>query len=458
MTDYTPFTPSGENNPYNPTPNEESQTADHNASATPSEPLHENSAFEPHDEVVIEQPAPPTPPVYSQQPPYMYTPPVQQYPYNLSPGKQKKAKKPKNSANRKMAAVICVCLLGSGAFGFGGTLLANRIASGSPGGAGSSGSPVIYQSTRSPSGETGEEMTVKDVAAIAKQSVVEIRTESLSTNPFLREMVTEGAGSGVILSEDGYIITNNHVIDGASTITLSLSDGTEYTAELIGKDSKTDLAILKIAATGLPAAVLGTSSNLQTGEAAIAVGNPLGELGGTVTEGIISALDREITIDGETMNLLQTSAAINPGNSGGGLFNMYGELVGIVNAKSSGTDIEGLGFAIPIDTAKEVIDDIISNGYVTGRVEAGFSLLEVTDAMTARMYGVSTLGLYIMESKSADFQRGDRIIAMDGKEIADVAGFKDLLEDHSVGDVVQITVIRDGATQTISLTLGEKTQ
>ncbi|MDR1629322.1 MAG: trypsin-like peptidase domain-containing protein [Oscillospiraceae bacterium] len=475
MDDYnnTPFTPSNDSDHLTPAPEQEQQAGENNTSvfeekSAAQEPRHtsfESNTLSPQNEVTVEPPTQPAQPVFNRQQ-YPYSPPQQypyaqplqpQSPYAFVPNKKKKPKKAKNPANKKMAAFLCVCLLGSGAFGFGGNYLANELRSNASDGT-TSGSPVVYQSTRSPSGDTGEALAIKDVAAIAKQSVVEIRTESLSTNPFLREMVTEGAGSGVILTVDGYIITNNHVIDGANTISVSLSDGTEYTAELIGKDSKTDLAIIKIAATGLTAAVLGNSADLETGDTAIAVGNPLGELGGTVTEGIISALDREITIDGETMNLLQTSAAINPGNSGGGLFNIYGELVGIVNAKSSGTDIEGLGFAIPIDSAKQVIEDIIKNGYVTGRVEAGFSLLEVSDAMTARMYGVNTLGLYIMESKSADFLRGDRIISMDGKEIADVAGFKALLEDHSVGDVVEITVIRDGVTKTVSLTLGEKTQ
>lgn len=188
-------------------------------------------------------------------------------------------------------------------------------------------------------------LVVIDLADIVDEtspSVVEVFTETKQVSNWFQEYVTEGAGSGVVLSEDGYIVTNHHVIDGANTIKVRLSNGQAYTATLTGTDEKTDLAVLKINASGLKAAKLTDSTTVRVGDFVIAIGNPLGELGGTVTEGIISAKDREITIDGETMTLLQTSAAVNPGNSGGGLFNLSGELVGVVNAKSSGNDIEGL--------------------------------------------------------------------------------------------------------------------
>lgn len=269
------------------------------------------------------------------------------------------------------------------------------------------------------------------------------------------QLISTGAGSGVIVSTDGYIVTNNHVIEDAQTITVRLSDGIEYKATLVGTDSKTDLAVIKIDAEDLPPAVLGDSSSLVVGQSAVAIGNPLGELGGTVTQGIISALDREITIDGETMSLLQTDTAINPGNSGGGLFNLYGELIGIVNAKSSGSDIEGLGFAIPVNTAKTVIEEIIVNGYVTGRISTGLTLVDIQDTGTAMSYRVSKLGLYISGSTSSDFQSGDIITAIDGKSVGSLSDYNSILGSYKVGDTIEITVSRSGRSITASLVLTE---
>jgi serine protease Do len=188
----------------------------------------------------------------------------------------------------------------------------------------------------------GTQLSTSEVASLTSDSVVEITTETVTTDSWMQQYVTNGAGSGVIVTQDGYIVTNNHVIDGASKISVRLKNGTTYTASLIGSDSKTDVALLKIGATGLKPVVLGNSESLKVGDTAIAIGNPLGQLGGTVTEGIISALDRELVIKGKKMSLLQTDAAINPGNSGGGLFNNKGELIGIVVAKSSGSDVEAL--------------------------------------------------------------------------------------------------------------------
>lgn len=211
---------------------------------------------------------------------------------------------------------------------------------------------------------TSDLLTIPEVAAAVKPTVVEITTETAMSYRYGRgrmvgQYISEGAGSGVILTEDGYIATNYHVINGANSVTVRLSDGTEYPASVIGASEMDDLAVLKIDASALTPAVMGDSSNLLVGDGAVAVGNPLGELGGTVTDGIISALDREITLDGVSMTLLQTSAAINPGNSGGGLFNLRGELIGIVNAKSAGSEIEGLGFAIPINAAQPILERII---------------------------------------------------------------------------------------------------
>lgn len=302
---------------------------------------------------------------------------------------------------------------------------------------------------------SGESLSVAGIASHALDSVVEITTETVSTGARMKQYVSEGAGSGVIISKDGYIVTNHHVIDGASKISVKTTDKKSYTATLIGKDAKTDIAVIKIKADNLQPAVYGDSSSLVVGELAVAIGNPLGELGGTVTEGIISALNRDIVIDGETMNLLQTSAAINPGNSGGGLFNEHGELIGIVNAKSSGSGIEGLGFAIPINTAIQVINDIIDFGYVQGRIDTGLKLLDISDAQTARIYRVQTTGLYIQQvsDNSSEFKAGDRIISVEGIQVNNFAKFKEIIDKHKVGDTLSTVVNRGRSNFQINLTL-----
>lgn len=303
-------------------------------------------------------------------------------------------------------------------------------------------------------------LVVIDLAGIADSaapSVVEVFTETKQVSSWFQEYVTEGAESGVVLSEDGYIVTNHHVIDGANTIKVRLSDGQTYTAALTGTDAKTDLAVLKINASGLITAKLADSSAVRVGDFVIAIGNPLGELGGTVTEGIISAKDREITIDGEAMTLLQTSAAVNPGNSGGGLFNLDGELVGVVNAKSSGDDIEGLAFAIPADTVKEIVQELIQYGYVTGRPQLGISVSQITKPGMGWQTYYSTPGLYVTQS-SADngLKAGDRIIQIDGTAINNAADVSTVLDRHSVGDVVKVVVSRSGKETAISVKLTEQ--
>ena len=203
-------------------------------------------------------------------------------------------------------------------------------------------------------------LSVAEVVKNVADTVVEITTTNVVTDRFYGQYVTSGAGSGVIISENGYIITNHHVIDGARTITVRLTDGSEFSAKLVGSDADTDIAVLKIQATGLSYAVMGSSASLVVGQEVVAIGNPLGSLGGTVTDGIISALDRTVVVDGHKMTLMQTNAAINPGNSGGGLFNRAGELIGIVNAKQADTGIEGLGFAVPIDVAWASAEAIVN--------------------------------------------------------------------------------------------------
>jgi len=314
-------------------------------------------------------------------------------------------------------------------------------------------------------GYTGGVLSVQEIAALASPSVVEIRTEQVSTNNWLGQYIQNGAGSGVILSEDGTIVTNDHVVDGATRVTVTTKDGESYDATVVGTDSKTDVAVLKIEATGLTPAVLGDSDGLSVGEYAMAIGNPLGQLGGTVTDGIISALSRDVTINGETMTLLQTNAAINPGNSGGGLFNERGELVGIVNAKSgnqgSSTSVEGLGFAIPINTVKKSVQELLDYGYVRGRAALGLQLLTVDNMSDAFQYRVSRLGVYVAAvteggaSEAAGVKIGDCIIAIGDVAVESYADVKAQLNNHSVGDVIQMQVIRDGRTLTLEITLEE---
>ena len=316
-------------------------------------------------------------------------------------------------------------------------------------------------------GYTGGVLSVSEIAALASPSVVEISTETVSRSNFLGQYIQSGAGSGVIFSEDGIVVTNDHVVDGASTITVRTKDGESYEATLLGTDSKTDIAVLRIEADGLTPAILGDSDALSVGEYAMAIGNPLGQLGGTVTDGIVSALSREVNVNGENMTLLQTNAAINPGNSGGGLFNEKGELIGIVNAKSSngasssGASIEGLGFAIPVNTVKNSVQELLDYGYVRGRPALGITLLNVQNAQDAFQYRVSRLGVYVQSvteggaSEKAGVQVGDCIIALGDVAVSTHAEVKSQLNNYAVGDTVQLQVIRDGRTLTLDVTLEE---
>lgn len=308
---------------------------------------------------------------------------------------------------------------------------------------------------------SGKSLSVAEVANLATDSVVEITTESVANDMFMRQYVTEGAGSGVIISTDGYIATNNHVIKGASKITVRLTDGKEYEAKLIGTDAQTDIAVIKVEGTTLQPATLGDSDTIGVGDTAIAIGNPLGELGGTVTNGIISALDRQIVLENQTMTLLQTNAAINPGNSGGGLFNDQGELIGLVVAKSSGSNVEGLGFAIPVNVVKDVVESIINVGYVQGRPVLGISVVNVDSSQLAYQYGVNQLGVYVAgitegtKAEASGLKVGDCLIAVDDTQISSTSDLTQILQSHEVGDKVKVMVSRNGKMLTVEVELSE---
>ena len=311
--------------------------------------------------------------------------------------------------------------------------------------------------------------TTPEIVDLVGPAVVGVINKATYTNPYAgmfgQQMpggeVEQGSGSGVIISDDGYIVTNNHVIEGASEILVILNAGEEYTAKLVGSDSKTDLAVLKIDAEALTYAKLGTSSELRVGETAIAIGNPLGqEFAGTTTQGIISGLNRSITIDNKTMNLIQTDAAINPGNSGGALVNDHGQVIGINTAKISSSQYEGLGFAIPIDDAKPIIEDLIANGYVTGRPVIGIAGRAVTE-QDAKAYNLK-VGVYV-SSMTADspaymagIKIGDIITECEGKKIETVDELNEIKNKHKVGDTITMKVYRQGKTIDIRLVLGEE--
>lgn len=361
----------------------------------------------------------------------------------------------------KTIKTVLISALVSAVISTGGIMIVNRMPSTKSGG----GDVTIVQQKGKTNNESTEIRDVSDIASKCGPSVVEITTESVTSgNNMFGNYVSKGAGSGVIISEDGYIVTNNHVIEDATSIRVYLTDGTEYDGKLIGKDKQTDIAILKIDASNLKSATFGDSDALEVGNAVVAIGNPLGELGGTVTTGIISALERQITIENEMMTLLQTDAAINPGNSGGGLFDTNGNLVGIVNAKESSSGIEGLGFAIPINSVIDVIDDLITNGSVTTRPALNVSLYDYTNDSSyyfnSSSYKSGCYIVQILEGGAADeagLKQNDRIVEFDGTAISSSAEVKAILRKHKIGDSVEIKVDRDGDEISRTVKLGKNT-
>ena len=398
------------------------------------------------------------------------TPPV--HPVQPQAAAKPPRKKKKDTGKRIVRSAVALVL--AAAMGFAGGFVGAKF--------GGSGKVVIQQvapsSTASSSGSTdngitaasstGNALTTEQVADMVSPSVVVITTEQVVYSQWSwygQNQVESGAGSGVIISSDGYILTCAHVVDGASTITVTIGDK-DYTATLVGEDTTSDIAVIKIDADGLTPATVGDSDSLKVGQSVMAVGNPLGELGGTVTGGMISALNRSVTIQGSgstnTMSLIQMDASVSPGNSGGGLFNMNGELIGIVNAKSSDSDAEGLGFAIPVNDAIKVAQELLENGYVTGRPYLGISYYGVTDAQTAAQLGVSSYGVYIVDvvkggpAEKGGLKAGDRIVSIDGSEIGTQSDLGTLMQNYKAGDTMEITVARDGQMQTVTVTLGEK--
>ena len=296
-------------------------------------------------------------------------------------------------------------------------------------------------------------------------SVVGIMNDMTTTNVFGQTTSIASSGSGFVIREDGYVVTNYHVIENAQSLRVSLYNGQEYQATVVGYDSDYDVAVLKIDATELDAVAVGDSDLLRVGDQVAAIGNPLGELTLSMTVGYISARDREINTDGRPINMLQTDVAINSGNSGGPLFDMKGNVIGITTAKysgstSSGATIEGIGFALPINDVMGIVNDLLELGYVSGRAYLGVTTMEM-DSQTAQMYSLP-IGVYISSvtkgscAEKAGIQKGDIVLKLGDKETATYSALKRALREHSPGDTTTITIYRAGAELELSVTLDER--
>ena len=313
---------------------------------------------------------------------------------------------------------------------------------------------------------TGSDLTVSQIVDKNENAVVEILMSGTQQNMWGQMQLVQGAGSGVIIKEDGYIATNYHVVQGANKVEVTLHNGDSYVAQIIGSDPSNDIAVIKIDAKGLTTATIGDSSTVDVGDLAVAIGNPLGQLGGTATTGIISALDRTLDVEGTTLTLMQTDAAINGDNSGGGLFNSKGELIGIVESKASAVGVEGLAFALPINTVAPIINDFIENGGNTqvadGIPAVGVVISDVSEE-NAQYYGLESAGVYIAQvtgenAMKAGFQEGDRIVSFNGSQISNSSEFITLVRKCKVGDTVTVVVSRSGQQIEIKTVLEELQQ
>ena len=375
---------------------------------------------------------------------------------------------------KKAVALALVCALLGGGAGVGGALLVNRLQSRSGAQPASEGGSSVQVAVPRETTElnvvtveSGKLMTAAQVYKQNVNSTVGITTEITTTNWWGYQSTAAAAGSGFILTEDGYILTNQHVIDKANTITVAMYDGTSYPATLVGYDASNDIAVLKIDAKGLTPVVLGSSDELQVGDEVVAIGNPLGELTFSLTKGNVSALDRAVTLSSSvTMNLIQTDAAINSGNSGGPLFNMYGEVVGITNAKYSSSgysgqaSIDNIGFAIPINSVREIVTSIIEKGYIS-RPYIGVSVANVSQE--SQSYGMPQ-GAAIRSveeggpAAQAGLQANDIVTSVNGETISSRDELSKRVTASTPGDKLELGVYRKGETLTITVTVGESKQ
>ena len=364
----------------------------------------------------------------------------------------------KNHMGLKITALALCCALLGGAVGGGVAWGISRSGSGTS--INVSSRPATTVSINKVDGKT--EMSDAEVYAATVNSVVSIRTSATSgTNFFGQAVETASAGSGFVLTADGYIVTNYHVVKDADTVTVTMYNGDEYNALYVGGDEDYDIAVIKVEATGLPAVTLGDSSTLNVGDHVLAIGNPLGELTFSMSGGMVSSVNRTINVDGTPFNMIQTDASINPGNSGGPLMNSYGEVVGIVSAKySSYSDesVEGLGFAIPINDVYAMIEDIMTNGYVTNKPYLGIFGGSMTEQMAAQYRYDISKGVFVYSveegsaAEKAGLQMGDVITKVDDTTISTMEDLTAVKKQYSAGDTVTFTVYRQGETITLSLT------
>ena len=373
------------------------------------------------------------------------------------------APKKKNGWLRITAIALALVLL-AGLGGFGGAKLA---------GAGSGETAVLQQSDRravdvsvkTVDGKTA--MTPAEVYASTVNSTVSINCSSQSTNIFGQTTQSASSGSGFIISEDGYIVTNYHVISGASSVKVTLYNGDTYDATVIGGDSDYDVAVLKINATGLSKVTLGKSDTVNVGDSVLAIGNPLGELTFSMSGGYVSSCNRAINVDGTPFNMIQVDCSINPGNSGGPLMNLYGEVVGIVSAKYStysSTTVEGLGFAIPIDDVQAIITDIMENGAVTDKAYLAITGGTMTEQLAAQFSIDIDKGVFVYSAvkggagDKAGLRLGDVITKLDNHDITSMTDLTKVKKNYRAGDTATLTVYRQGEYITLSVTFDVQPQ
>ena len=381
-------------------------------------------------------------------------------PNGFDPERKKKPKKIKSGSIKVVALCLVCALLGAAIHPL------YQTVSGS-------GETTLYVGDREPTKinltavNTEKEMTTAEIYAAYVGSTVGITVDIVSTNIFGQTVTGAAAGSGFVITEDGYILTNYHVIEDANSITVTFVDGKSYPATYVGGEEANDIAVIKIEANDLTPVVIGSSDDMLVGEQVTAIGNPLGELTFTETTGIISALNRSITMgDGRKMNMIQTDCAINSGNSGGPLFNSHGEVIGIVSAKysssgsSSSASVEGLGFAIPMDDVADMVSELVTNGYVTGKPLLGISVNDVDENVQA--YGVPAGAEVIVVTpglcgEKAGLKVGDIITKINDTEVTSAEELISAKNGYEVGDTVELTVYRSGETTTVKVTLEEST-
>ena len=383
--------------------------------------------------------------------------------YQAGPQQPVQEMKPvkKNRMSLKITALALCCALVGGAVG-GGVVWGVTRSGGSSTEMNVSSRPATQVSINTVDGQTP--MSDAEVYAANANSVVSINVTGTSgTNFFGQPVQTASAGSGFVLTKDGYIVTNYHVVKDADTVKVTMYNGDEYDAKYVGGDEDYDIAVIKVEAADLQPVTLGNSDNLNVGDHVLAVGNPLGELTFSMSGGMVSCVNRAINVDGTPFNMIQTDASINPGNSGGPLFNQYGEVVGIVSAKYSSyssESVEGLGFAIPINDVIAMIQDIMTNGYVTNKPYLGITGGTMTSQMAARYrYDVTEdVFVYSVEEGSAAAQAGlkmgDVILKVDDTEIESMEDLTAVKKQYSAGDTVSLTIYREGQETTVELTWG----